>query len=385
MQGVYAWTLNELTELTPSNGNGICEEQETCGLPESQLLDRAPEYVAPSNHFKITKVQLVTLHPEGHYYSSNQQWFIDGELCSHVYGFGHLRKIGEALRNKMVQAGYTDPWSVTALADNLITGPAIELNAGELIAHPQIVADPVVGHAGYFTGKWSNVSTPWNQIEWGTRTGSISEPVYAWVSNSLRESLSAAFSADVSNLKSMRYRGYNTDNHWLWKSEATLYTTTSTFMEQYDTIFKNLGGWTETTDVGKCTTGEAKCDSLFVIFPISRSSQFYDPNLYSSSSVSYLATLKFPATQKTTYGEVIDPAEPNSTSGLLTVKWRPQYDAVTYQKLRYTLYTASKILKIRWSNIAPSVDQLSEPKEIAAADMCDGETLTCHDHEFRGD
>lgn len=386
MQGLYTWTLAEQTELTPSNGNGICEASETCGIPEAQLLAKAPEYISPSNGMIVTSVKLYNTHAPGSYYSTQQQWEVQTQFCTYAITFGHVRKISADLRGKMISAGLTDPWSVTSdSTDNLITGGSITLNKGNTVAFPQIVADPVAGHAGYFSGKWSNTATPWVQMEFGTRRNEQSQPIYRWFSQTLQNSLRSIFIADVSNVASLRYGGYATTATWLWKAEADLWTREQSFMDEYGDLFTNLGGWPETSDTGSCTTGEAKCDMLLSIFPILKTSPLYDVTNYASANSNYLFLERYRATSTNNWAEVIQPSSVDPQSGTLKLRWRDYISgaSVNYQAIKYRVDSGSKLLKVRWGAKSVAADQVIPPSDVSAGDTCDGTTLTCHNHEFR--
>lgn len=387
-QGLYAWTLSELTELTPSNGNGTCETGETCGVPEAHLLAKAPEYISPSNGMLVTSVKIYSVHPEGNYYSSPLQWEVQTQICQFGITFGHVRKISPVLRAKMMGAGYADPWTVTSTSSgNLITGPSITLNKGDSVALPQIVAEPIAGHAGYFTGKWSNTSTPWAQIEFGTRRNNQSQAIYRWLPGPLRETMRNILIADISNPNSMRYSGYSNMAVWLWKAEADLWTAPQSFMDEYGSLFTNLGGWQETSDTGGCTTGETKCDRIFSIFPILGGSPLYDASLYASPTSSYLVYERDRAAQSDHWGEVISPSQVDPLVGYLKIRWREYIsgNTINYQGVRYNLDREGKMLRIRWGAKVPAADQIALPPDVSNSETCNGTTLTCHNHDYRGD
>lgn len=153
----------------------------------------------------------------------------------------------------------------------------------------------------------------------------------------------------------------------------------------YSTIHSRLGSWWEMNP--GCTPGTALCNEVFSIFPIIRTSPFYNPALYDSSGVSYLVhhwqadIARGPGYKKHwEWGEVIDPGVPDTVAGSVKIKWRMDnfVAATNYQAASYRVFPGSKLLKIRWSGRSADRASVTAPPVPTDADVCDGEVLTCH-------
>lgn len=377
--GLFATRYDELTELA-GDGDGICQKGEVCGLPASAIDARIPQYVAPDDNLKIWSARVEGIVTAGDTYGSVLQWRIESSLCNYHYAFGHVGKVAGDLRNKMVAAGYVDPWTIAGITDNLITGDAIFLNNGESIGVPQIIAKEIAGHAGYYMGGGAFLQSPWAQIEFVGHRVYI-EPFYAWLPIALQDQLRSILYADAFNPDSFRYdHPFLRDQDWLWRAEVTLWTAPYSDYNDFSSIFARLGGWFE-NNPGGCTAGSALCDETFSIFPIVKSSPLYDPGRYDSVAVSYLVSKQRPTVAPYIYkwGEVVEPADPNGLSGSMIIKWRVENatTVLNYQAISYYLNPAAKLLKIRWGSIVADRAAAVAPAVPTDTDNCDGTTLTC--------
>ncbi len=386
--GQYAWTLDQLTELLGDN-DGVCESGETCGITQADLEARIVDYVAPTDEFQITGVTLEWLTAPDEYYGSNEYWRVEANVGQYHYGFIHLRDISNDLRNAMIAAGYTDPWTVHTASNDLITGGPVTLGKGQTIARPQTVAVPVPGHPGYYTGKWTTPETPWQQIEFFTYNNDTrrEESFYTWLAPSLEDQLAAIFQAQGLSPTAFRFnQGFLTGTEWMWKGEMALSNQTWSDRDDYSGLFSALGAWWETMG-GPCDGISNQCDEMFSIFPIRKDTVFYDPGLYHHPDVSYLAGWRIRGgVQPTRYGEVIAPAEPDPINGTLIIRWTLQSGAlIGYQGASYRLDTTGRILRIAWGNVVSTETEVIIPPIPTNTDVCTGTTLTCHDHEWNGD
>ena len=385
--GQYAWTLDQLTELE-GDGDGICESGEICGISQDDLEARIVDYAAPMDGFQITGVRLEWLHATGEYYGSTEYWRITGSIAQYEYRFGHIRGVSADLRNAMMAAGYTDPWTVHAPSDNLITGDPVILRKGQTIARPQTVAVPVAGHPGYYTGKWTTPETPWQQIEFSTynRDTRREESFYTWLAPALEDQLAAILQAEGLNPNSFRYhQSFLID--WLWKAEMALSNQPWMDRDDYSSLFSPLGGWWETMG-GPCDGISDQCDELFSIFPIQKQTVFYDPGLYDHPEVSYLVArwIRDAVQPKYFFGEVIDPPDPDPIVGTLVFKWRNfSGELYGYQGASYRLDRTGRLLRIAWGELVTTEEAVVLPPVPTNTDTCNGATLTCHDHEWNGD
>ena len=382
--GLYAHSLDQLTELTGDH-DGTCETGEVCGVSQSDLDARMLDYAAPLDDFEITDVRLDVLHPPGEFYGSDEHWLIRGHVAQYEYGFGHVREVSADLRDAMIAAGYVDPWTVHLPSGNLITGAALVLNKGDLIARPQTFAAPVPGYPGYYTGSDPTRQTPRHVVEFFTHNGDTSrdESFYTWLAPALEAQLAGVLQAEGLNPASFRYSSPALAGRtWMWRAEMALSNQEWSSSDDYSSLFSQLGGWWETAGA-PCDGVSNRCDELFAIFPIRKDTAFYDPALYHSPAVSYLAGRQFrsgvPPTQ---YGEVLAPSVPHPVAGTLVFKWRNSSGAVIgYQGASYLVDQAGRLLRIAWGPVVAAEAAVVVPPVPADTDACNGVTLTCHNHD----
>lgn len=389
--GFYATSYSELTELE-GDGDTICQKGEICGVPEGLISSYQAEYAAPDSGMKIHTVQLESVDTGGDTYISNYQWKIEGNLCRYNYTFYHIAKVSSDLRDKMLAAGYTDPWTITSVTSNLITGEPIVLDRGETIGFPHIIAREVPGHPGYYSGSGAFLQTPWAQIEFITnRSFHNTEPfyfndfcpLYLWLTSDQQDALRHILYNDASNPGSFRY-DHEGLHDWLWKSEMDLWTAPG-YNYNFNSLYSRLGSWWEDNRSG-CVPRSILCDEMFSIFPILKSSDFYDPVLYDSADVSYLAhysqadSVLGPGYKlHWKWGEVIEPVSPDSISGSMVIKWRIDHTviAANYQAISYRVAPELEQLKIRWGSIAADRASVLVPPVPDESESCDGVNLSC--------
>lgn len=395
LQAHYAADRSELTVLTDSNANGICDSAiETCGLPEAELLDRAPIYRVPDKitNATITSVKLGNIYsPGGMYYGGLNHWTVQMEACEYTFTYTHLRKIAPTLRAKLMAAGAPDPDTYSTVGGDLASGRAITVSEGDQLAYPQIAATVVSGHPGYYVGGGGTPKVPWAQMEFSHRAGSTTGSYYKLLSSAERNLLKGYLEDEVSDPDSFRYSSYYQDSKytWLLAAEAVLETADGTYNGDYSSLFSSLGGWVE--DSSGCTTNQPLCNEALSIFPISKTSGLYNPALYTSSDVSYLLYYKDRSAVyglNDRWGEILDPAAVNPISGVLTIGWHggmglvPTAAVTKYQKAKYSL--SGSVLKVSWGTESDTLNGASTPADIGTA-SCNGTTLTCHNHTYRGD
>jgi hypothetical protein len=382
----YADRWELMTELE-GDGNGLCTSGEVCGIPESDLLDRAASYAAPADVFKIIDVRLRRLDAPGVYYGGDEHWTVRALLGYTTYDFVHVREVAPDLRDAMVLAGYADPWSVHDPSDNLITGAPIVLNRGQTVAWPQIVASPVPGHPGYYSGGGGLGQTPVQQMEWFNHNDRASreESFYELLPADLRAQLERILVFEGINPSSFRYNSpFLAGLEFLTYAEMALSNQPFADRSDYSNMFAGLGGWWE--DDGGCSSA-AECDELFSIFPISRDTVFYDPSLYDSADVRYLVIHAFlgdPA--PVLMGEVVQPFEPDPVSGNMVFRWRNSSGTfLGYQGVGYRLDPVGEMFRIRWGAEVATIDLALSvlPPVPTDTDPCNGETLTCHVHRVQ--
>ncbi|MBW2257543.1 MAG: hypothetical protein JRI25_23505 [Deltaproteobacteria bacterium] len=376
--GWYSRTHAEQTELE-GDGDGLCEPTELCGVHEDDVRDRLPTYLAPADGFVVHTVRVEPPVPAETYFGNTQHWAVWGDQCMHEYAFGHLGSIGADLRQAMIDAGYADPGTLGDVqTDNLITGDPLVLSKGASLATPQVMATAVPDHDGYWTGAGGWQMTPWAEIEFFTRTVDGQEPFCAWLPDDQQDQLAEIQVTEALDPDAFRYTGEYAPE-WLWRAEIVLWTTDLVPWEDFSSIHANLGGWWETDGAG-CTAVGPHCDTLFAIFRLQRDSVVYDATLYDSASVAWLVHRAY-ADDTWAFGEVLDPAEPDPVAGTLLVKWRPYDGDIEYQGIAYRVISAERLLKIRWGSPAASREAATVPAMPDETDPCDGDALTCHNHD----
>jgi hypothetical protein len=391
-QALYGGHRSELTELTPSNGNGLCEAGEECGVHKSKITSRPLNYVAPGNKFTITEVYITGVYSDrANELSSGIAWAVTGWLCNYRYKLGYIGTISPILRNKMINAGYADPYLETEAKgglpgsssfnpENLIKGAAIVLDKGDNVGEVMIRAEAIKDHPGYYKG-WGGIGhQPYLPLEYNVDNKSLTDGkntgIYALLSKELQNKLEDVFYADAKKgVDSLNFSSH-LNLKWLWAAEMKLTASTATELNNYSSIFTWLGGWTENNSTRNCYRDETKyCDQGFTIFKIQKNTPFYDSSLYDSSEVSYLVNKT--SGSRNEFGEVLSPSNIDDKSGTLLIKWRGTNQ---YQRIAFSVEEQNQWMKIRWGTEV-RFPELAEPVSIPAdSDSCDGEVVTCMDH-----
>jgi len=164
--GFMAEDDGDMEELV-GDGDGIREPGEVWGFPVggdptgNAVRLRRPAFIAPADGAVWT-----VIFAEGSssiHFENEPHWKIDLELPGQVrYAFGHLGRIAPALRALVLAATGIDPDTFTGPAGtDLLAGyDPIPVVAGTELALPQILADPVPGHPGYWVGGGSFLEWP---------------------------------------------------------------------------------------------------------------------------------------------------------------------------------------------------------------------------------
>ncbi|MDH5407166.1 MAG: hypothetical protein OEY00_00995 [Gammaproteobacteria bacterium] len=384
--GLFATDYAQLTELENSGViPGVCEQGDVCGLPLSSITSRIVNYVMSWDGFKVTEVRLGQIVPIDTVFG-NQDWLVNGEVCGYRYRFGHTQKISKTLRDKMVAAGYTDPYSLTTASDNLITGDPIILNKGDEVAEPRIQMLEVPGHPGYFKGVNAVEAVPWLQAEFDINDSYLSEdegwsvhPIFRLFPQAIQDQLYNIMAYEYLKPDSFHFK-QSWVQPWLANAEFVLYTELNMHFDDYSSIYSALGGWWERSDQPCTPYDNVKCDQMFSIFKIHKDTIAYDDSLYYSPDINYLVALSgTPVLSGTMFGEVLSPLDPDPISGVLTVRWR-RFLNFYYQGIAYRLDSAKKQLKIRWSDEVTDILDVVLPSVPNDSDSCDGVSITCQSH-----
>jgi len=373
----------ELETGDPRNGtpDGVCDPNETCGLPEETILARRPRYIAPDDGMVVTEVVLNTVHEPGFYYGTENHWRVEADLCVYHYTFGHVGWIAEDLRAAMIAAGAPDPETYTGPAGvNLLSEPIV-LERGASIAIPQVVGATHERFPGMVIGNvWAQMEVPTRHL----RRGDM--PVYAWLEASVREDLQEVLWRDMQDPDSPIYGAWDESFDWLWKAESALYWSDVASRDDYSSLLSDQGSWFENrADQGPCTDGDPLCDQAISIWPITKTGPIYDETLYDSPATSFLV-LKSKRGGTYFRGEVLQ-TQTLELTGTLLIKWRlesygPQMES--YQKLSFALDPGAKQLKLHWGEESDdrSAVESGEDPAIPTGLSCDGSKITCMNHEW---
>jgi hypothetical protein len=394
--GFLAEDDSDMEELD-GDGDGIREPGEVWGFPVGGDLTgdsvrlRRPPFIAPA----AGSVRSVAYEagPAGAYFDNEPQWKIELELPGRVrYAVGHIGRISPPLRGLVLAATGvdTDTFSGPPGTDLLAGYDPIPVAAGTELALPQILADPVPGHPGYWVGGGSFLEWPWAQIEFQVPF-SIDEDaglgadfcVYRFFSADRRGELQALMDADMLDPDSQRYRDRPFYGRWHWSAEGGLCQAESPLPRDFSDLYTGLGGWFERPEAG--TTA----DELFSFVPIDTSAAVYDPANYDSAEVAHLVIRNLqPGPYSWTMpddttavvflavGEVLE-----RSADAMLVKWRDlnSSNPVAYQRLAYRLDTDG--LTIRWGDFESTSGAAVQPT-LLPSDPCDDTTVLCYDHSL---
>jgi len=387
--GWFAGDSTELAELsgTGGNGDGNCDNGESCGFwagPGGNLIrDRIPTYIAPVAA-SLTRLRLNN-GPDATYFDSVPHWEIDMALNSrYSLRIGHLGGIAPTLRDKILAATGIDTDGYTGPAGDVFTGAAINLDAGDALAFPQVFAQEIPGQPGYYRG--GHLISPWVQMEFTVadhqEDGEVC--VFDLMAPAQKDDIQAAMAADMANPESQRYSAF-ASSQWVWRAEGLVCPVYSPKPDDFSNIHTRLGGWTERPGIGTTV------NELFAIVRIEKAASIYDVANYDSATVEHLAmravgpgipgfSWMMPdgtlATPFIAVGEVIE-----ESADSLLIKWRDiGWSAPAYQRAAFLLDNQG--LKIKWGDFADSAIGASRPTLDASEPCNDSETL-CYDHQAR--
>jgi len=224
---------SEMTELE-GDGDGIREPGEVWGYPiggdltGERVRRRRPLYVAPLAG-EIRSV-VYRAGPTGVYFDDEPHWVVDLALGGELqFTLGHLGRIAPELRALVLAATGidTDSFAGPPGTDLLAGHLPLPIGAGAGLALPQILADPVPGHPGYFVGGGSFPEYPWAQMEFdvpltlgegGTLSGQFC--AFRFMTRPRRLELRAVLEADMLDPDSLRYRDRFATRRWQWTAEG---------------------------------------------------------------------------------------------------------------------------------------------------------------------
>ncbi len=394
MIGYLTTDDSELIELV-GNGNGSIDPGETWGYwgkPGGELIrNKKITYTAPFNG-NLTEL-LYKSPPTGVYFDNVPQWYLE---IKSDRGFSilldHIGTMADPLRLQILAVTGIDTNTYAGSAgDELLQGAQISVRTGDELAHPQIMADPLPGFPGYYSGYGGPTDRPSTQIEF-----SLLYPVgdewtkvcyFELMAPAERTALQGIIDADMANPNSQRYRPVQNER-WRWAAEGRLCMAYSDLPRDFSGLYTALGGWFEVD--GPLTSS----DEIVSFCPIATDTQSYDPQLYDPANCGYLLL------RQRTYGlfhtwlmpdhkrlEVLYPAAEILELGEkhLLLKWRDlgykggRSDEVSvYQRASYKLDTNG--LKIKWGNLSESITGAIQPV-LMPGEPCNDTSVICYNHE----
>jgi hypothetical protein len=385
----------EMVDL--GNGNGIREPGELWGyyggLGGERVRNRTPIYVAPA---------AATLHevfyrsaPTGVYFDNVPQWAVTLEFANGARLYlDHLGSIAPTLRSRILSelgidlAAYAGPPGVV-----VPSGSGFGIGAGEALARPQVMAQPIPGHPGYFAGPGPGYGVPWAQmefkifIEFGKDMGDSC--VYEQIPRASHEGAQRVMDAQMADPSSIRYRSIQLER-WLWAAEGRACMTYSEFPNDFSSLDTGFGGWFEQERPGLSS------DEVVAFVRIARDTASYDPLLYDAANIGYLfrrqRAFGVPMDWVMPNGSVVRPFYPagellERTDAAFLIKWRDigYRDASgtprpVYQWASYVLNADG--LKIAFGPFL-DVPTAGGPPGVSASTPCNGATVVCFDHVER--
>jgi len=392
--GFLAEDDGEMEELE-GDFDGVREPGEVWGYPVGGDMTgdavrlRRPAYIAPADG-AVTSVQYEG-GPSPFHFDNEPQWRIDVELPGRVrFTLGHLGRIAAPLRALILVATgtNTDTFADEVGTDVLAGFDPISVTAGTELALPQILADPVPGHPGYWVGGGGFLEWPWAQIEFQVPFHLSDDLggdfcVYRFLSEGRRDELQTVMETDMLDPDSQRYRDRPFYERWQWTAQGGLCQAENPLPRDFSDLYTSLGGWTERDE--PATT----VDEMFSFVPIDTSTAVYDSSNYDSASVAHLVIRNLQpgpynwtmpdATVAQVFlgvGEVIE-----QSADAMLIKWRDlnATNPVVYQRLAYRL--DSNGLTIEWGSFSSTPGGAVQPS-LLPGDPCDDATVLCYDHNL---
>jgi len=393
--------MDELIGDGIGNDDGDCSTAELeaggcaywAALDGSLVRDRTPWYVASQNGLII--VMQLRSAPSGTYFDDVPHWQVAIKYGSGVeMELGHIGRIDDDVALAVLAETGCDPRSwetcpgVGPGSDLLLGVPPIPVSAGDPVAQPQVFADEVPGYPGYRVGGGSFLEYPWAQMEFNVSAvvggQRINTCVFGLVNSDRRDDYRAVMEADMVDPSSQRYRPRWELRDWTWHAECALCNSLWQGGHDFSSLFTNLGGWYERTDVGTVS------DEIVAFAPIATATGLYDPSSYQPgtdtlivrqpehSIGSYFWTMPDSSVLEVFYpaGEILE-----RTASSLLILWRDLgwSGGDVYQAAAFRLDEEG--LTIEWGPFATTAAaaQAAAPT-LDPNEPCNETTVICYDH-----
>jgi hypothetical protein len=293
-----------------------------------------------------------------------------------------------------------DDWGSCGLSDGDVLldagqgDQAIPVEVDEAIAYPQIMAEPVPDHPGYYLGNGTFPDYPWAQMEVFAR-GTFDLQghifcIYNALAADLFETLEGVLEADVTNPISQRYALGFSPPQWQWGAETDLCNEQELEPFLSNSLTSRLGGWFERDESG--TTP----DEIMGWVPINKDGPGYDAGLYDpsdpdaliirehwigSGTFSWLMPDGSTVTPFSATAEVLD-----ITGDTMLLKWRdigykagniPVYQQASYEQ-------DGQELTIKWGAFGDTAGTAPQVF-LEPGDTCNDTDVICYDNnEYHG-
>jgi hypothetical protein len=392
--GYLSYGDTEMVDL--GNGDGVRDPGEPWGFfggaDGSVVRARNPVYIAPADGVLGT---IRYAPPNGMYFDNVPHWAVDVHFPDGTtIGLGHLGGIARELRDRVLDGLGIDLWTYAGPEGVVVEHDSgIRLQAGDTLAFPQVMAQPLPGHPGYYVAPDGGV--PWAQMEFGFIASVFADEranscVYEHLPWASHDAIQRVIDNEMNDPFSTRYRPFARER-WLWSAEGRACMAYTLLPVDFRSLDTRLGGWFERPSPG------VDPDEIFVIFDMARETAAFTPSLYDSGNTGRLVRRQRafglpPFAWVMPDGTVVQPFYPagevlERTPSALLIKWRdigyrdvPGLERPAYQWASYLLDASG--LKVRWGPFLDHPDAGSPPP-LTAAMSCNGSTVVCYDHTER--
>jgi hypothetical protein len=336
----------------------------------SELFARRPMYYAPANT-TITSINYVG-STSGLYLGDEPIWKMTLNFGKIEIKLDHVGKLSPGLHDLIEENLGIDTDTYSDTVGNILSGSQVILApAGYALAFPQIIASAVPGHPGHYNGAGStHPDRPHVQMEFfvsaPTVNGNNDICAFKLLSTNLQNTFQDILTNDLNNPDSQRYGAWQ-DTKWQWGAESSICLSCSTYSNDLNGLYKDLGGWFERGDNG------STANELIAFVPIEKDTGSYDSNLYDVSGPEWLILRRRNDSQtwnwtmddttiiSTDYpaGEIIID---DSENDALLVLWRDlgqATDVDSYQWIRYDV--TGNVVTLKFGLFSSDVDNVLVP------------------------
>jgi hypothetical protein len=387
----------DLTELS-GDGDGLCEPTELCGFfggdDGSLVRNHIPLYTAP---LPATIHSVIFRAPNGVYFDNVPKWVVEIRLYQGQHlSLDHVGWIAPGLRDKILAAtgGMIDTDTYVGPEGEIAGVAGIPVAAGEALAFPQMLATPIPGHPGYFSGGGTFLERPWAEMQFSLSErlpGTVDRVcIYDHLSPALKGTLQSILDADTADPASQMFSGF--PRRWEWSAETRLCRAYSTLPQDFSSLYGNFGGWFRV----KLGPEDTAPSEMVAFVEIEKDTASYDPALYSLLDVTTLITRVHPADYPLPFRFVVPGSPPvvvdafdpageilELTGNSLSVKWRSAtfIDITLYERASYIL--DEKGLKVRWGPFALTAEAAITPVPVTVDTPCNTFNVVCYDRTHR--